>query len=69
MAELATEIDADRARVALEAAEARVTELGGSANRAPAEGEVADPELVEAEAAVVRAQVRLEAVDASSATA
>ena len=68
VAELATEIDADRARVALEAAEARVTELGGSGNRALAEGEVADPELVEAEAAVVRAQVRLEAVDASSVT-
>jgi len=69
VAELATEIDADRARVALEAAEARVTELGGSANRAPAEGEVVDPELVEAEAAVLRAQVRLEAVDASTASA
>ena len=69
VAELATEIDADRARVALEAAEARVTELGGSANRAPAEGEVADPELVEAEDAVLRAQVRLEAVDASTASA
>ena len=39
VAELAEEIDVDRARVALEAAEARVAELGGSANRAPAEGE------------------------------
>ena len=66
VAELAEEIDADRARVALEAAEARVAELGGT-GRTPAEGEEADPELVEAEAAVVRAQVRLEAVEAAAA--
>jgi F-type H+-transporting ATPase subunit epsilon len=66
VAELAEEIDVDRARVALEAAEARVAELGGSANRAPAEGEESDPELVEAEAALLRAQVRLEAVDAAA---
>jgi F-type H+-transporting ATPase subunit epsilon len=69
IAELADEIDTDRARVALEAAEARVAELGGSANRTPAEGEEADPELVEAEAAVLRAQVRLEAADASASAA
>jgi F-type H+-transporting ATPase subunit epsilon len=69
VAELAEEIDVERARVALEAAEARVAELGGSPNRAPAEGEESDPELVEAEAAVLRARVRLEAVDASTATA
>jgi F-type H+-transporting ATPase subunit epsilon len=68
VAELAEEIDVDRARVALEAAEAQVAELGGAANRTPAEGEEADPELVEAEAAVRRAQVRLEAVDASTST-
>lgn len=68
VAELATEIDADRARVALEAAEARVAELGG-AGRPVAEGEEADPELVEAEAAVLRAQVRLEAVDAGAVSA
>jgi F-type H+-transporting ATPase subunit epsilon len=37
--------------------------------KALAEGEVADPELAEAEAAVLRAQVRLEAVDASSSVA
>ncbi len=67
VAELAEEIDADRARVALEAAEARVGELG-SAAKTPAEGEEADPELVEAEAAVLRAQVRLEAVDAATTT-
>ena len=40
-----------------------------AANRTPAEGEELDPELVEAEAAVLRAQVRLEAVDASTAAA
>ncbi|HVC66194.1 MAG TPA: ATP synthase delta/epsilon chain alpha-helix domain-containing protein [Acidimicrobiales bacterium] len=68
VAELAEEIDADRARVALEAAEARVAELGGT-GRTPAEGEEADPELVEAEAAVTRAQVRLEAVEAAGAAA
>jgi len=67
VAELAEEIDVDRARVALDAAEARVTDLGGSTNRTPAEGEELDPELVEAEAALRRAQVRLEAVDASTA--
>ena len=66
VAELAEEIDVDRARVALEGAEARVAELGGAANRAPAEGEESDPELVEAEAALLRAQVRLEAVDAAA---
>ena len=69
VAELAEEIDADRARVALEAAEARVAELGGAATRAPAEGEEADPELVEAEAALRRAQVRLEAVDGVTSAA
>jgi F-type H+-transporting ATPase subunit epsilon len=66
VAELAEEIDTDRARVALEAAEAKVAELGGT-GRALAEGEVADPELVEAEAAMLRAQVRLETVDAATA--
>ena len=69
VAELATEIDTDRARVALEAAEARVAELGGTAGRSVAEGEEVDPELIEAEAAVLRAQVRLEAVDAGAVSA
>ena len=68
VAELAEEIDVDRARAALETAEARLAELGGTPNRTPAEGEEADPELVEAEAALRRAQVRLEAVDASVTT-
>jgi len=64
VAELADEIDPDRARAALDAAEARVAELGGT-GKALAEGEEADPELVEAEAALLRARVRLEAADAS----
>ena len=68
VAELAEEIDVDRARVALEASEARVGELGGTINRTPTEGEEIDPELVEAESSVRRAQVRLEAVDASTAS-
>ena len=68
VAELADEIDVDRARIALETAEARLGELGGTVNRTPAEGDIVDPELVEAEAAVRRAQVRLEAVDASATT-
>jgi F-type H+-transporting ATPase subunit epsilon len=70
VAEPADEIDVERARVAHDAAEARVAELGGSAAAArPAAGEEAevDPELVEAQAALVRSEVRLEAVDAVSA--
>ena len=69
VAELAEEIDTDRARVALEAAEARLAELGAAgrgAGAAPGEGEEPDAELVEAEADRLRAQVRLEAVDATS---
>jgi F-type H+-transporting ATPase subunit epsilon len=66
VAELAEEIDVDRARAALAAGEAKLAELGGT-GRTPAEGEVADPELVEAEAAVLRAQVRLETADATTA--
>jgi F-type H+-transporting ATPase subunit epsilon len=75
VAELAEEIDADRARAALETAEARLAELGGptgaggrptAGGGAPVEGEAADPALVEAEAALSRAQVRLEALDAGA---
>ncbi len=77
VAELVEEIDVDRARAALERAEAQVNELGGAgrsagsgsgAGGAGAAGEEAQPDavLVEAEAALRRAQVRLEAVDASS---
>jgi F-type H+-transporting ATPase subunit epsilon len=75
VAELAGEIDVDRARVALEAAEARVAELGGTAGRAAGSGsgtgedEQPDAELVEAEAELLRAQVRLQAVDATASSA
>jgi F-type H+-transporting ATPase subunit epsilon len=70
VAELAEEIDADRARVALEVSEARVAELrsvassGGSAGSG--DGDQIDPELAEAEAALRRAEVRLEAIDATA---
>ncbi len=71
VAELAEEIDADRARAALEAAEARVAELTGTAGRSAGAGpgsedEEPDADQVEAEAALLRAQVRLEAIDASA---
>jgi F-type H+-transporting ATPase subunit epsilon len=72
IAELAGEIDVERAQVALEAAEALVAELAGTpaSGTAPGSGEGAEVnlELVEAEAAVRRAQVRIEATDASLAT-
>ncbi|MGO8870294.1 MAG: hypothetical protein ACLQPH_02635 [Acidimicrobiales bacterium] len=69
VAELAEEIDPGRAQAALEAAEATVAELTSSGVRGGAAGEPeeADPELLEAEGAVRRAQVRLETVDASTA--
>jgi F-type H+-transporting ATPase subunit epsilon len=68
VAELAEEIDVDRARLALDAAEARRSELVGTGSRSSGgdEGEEADPELVEAEAERQRAEVRLEAADATS---
>ena len=67
VAEPAAEIDVDRARAALEAAEARVAELTGSAGRsAGAPEEEADPEFVEAEAARHRAEVRLGAAEPGS---
>jgi F-type H+-transporting ATPase subunit epsilon len=76
VAELAEEIDVERARLALDAAEARVAEVGGASGRSsgsgsgPGEADEPDAALVEAEAEVRRAQVRLEAVDANaSATA
>ncbi len=68
VAELAEEIDTERARAALDAAEARVAELTGSGGRgagAP-DDEEPDAELIDAEAALLRAQVRLETVDATS---
>jgi F-type H+-transporting ATPase subunit epsilon len=66
VAELATEIDVDRARAALETAQTRVNELGGGTSRTPGEDEEPDAEVAEAEASLLRAQVRLEAVDASA---
>jgi len=64
VAELAGEIDTERARVALDAATARVAELGTAGRGAPAvsgEEPEEDRELAEAEAALRRAEVRLEA--------
>jgi F-type H+-transporting ATPase subunit epsilon len=72
VAELAEEIDAERARAALEASESRLSELGGTGGRAATgagEAEEPDAELVEAQAALLRAQVRLEATEAAPATA
>jgi F0F1-type ATP synthase epsilon subunit len=71
VAELAEEIDVGRARLALDAAEARRSELVGAGARSAGgdEGEEAHPELVEAEAELLRAQVRLEAADATSGSA
>jgi F-type H+-transporting ATPase subunit epsilon len=75
VAELAGEIDVERARTALDAAESRVAELTGAGGRSTGtgsgtgEGDEPDAELVEAEAELRRAQVRLEAVDAASSTA
>jgi F-type H+-transporting ATPase subunit epsilon len=71
VAELAEEIDVERARLALDAAEARLSELVGAGARTAGadEGEEAHPELVEAEAEQRRAQVRLEAADATSGSA
>ncbi len=68
VAELAAEIDAERARAALTAAEAEVAELTGSGGRGTATAEDAEPDaaLADAEAALLRARVRLEAVDATS---
>jgi F-type H+-transporting ATPase subunit epsilon len=65
VAELAVEIDTERAHTALDAAQARVAELGGTAARAE-EGEQPNVELADAEAALRRAEVRLEAADATA---
>jgi F-type H+-transporting ATPase subunit epsilon len=69
VAELAAEIDTERAQAALAAAESRLAELTGSGGRGQAgaaEDAEPDAELVEAEAALRRAEVRLEAIDVSS---
>jgi F-type H+-transporting ATPase subunit epsilon len=68
VAEPAAEIDATRARAALEAAEAKVAELSSSAGRSGGSGEEEDdPELVAAVAARRRAEIRLETVEAGAA--
>lgn len=72
VAELATEIDTERARAALEGAQARVSELGAAGSRGGSgsgEDDEPDAELVEAEAALRRAEVRLEAVETTSGAA
>jgi F-type H+-transporting ATPase subunit epsilon len=70
VAELAAEIDVARAEAARQAAESRLAELrgpGGPATGTGPDGEdIPDPDVVEAEAELLRAQVRLEAVDASA---
>lgn len=68
VAELAGEIDIERARAALEAAEARVAEITSAGGRGSGEDEEPDAALLEAEAALLRAQIRLEATE-SGATA
>jgi F-type H+-transporting ATPase subunit epsilon len=72
IAELAEEIDTERARVAREAAEARVSELAsagrtGGAGGGTGEDDEVDAEVVEAEAALRRAEVRLEAAGVTAA--
>jgi F-type H+-transporting ATPase subunit epsilon len=72
VAELATEIDTERAQSALEGAQARISELGAQSGRGSsgaAEQDEPEAELVEAEAALRRAQVRLEAAEATSVAA
>jgi F-type H+-transporting ATPase subunit epsilon len=70
VAELAEEIDSERARVALEAAEAKVAELASSGRGTGAsDDDEPDAELAEAEASRLRAQVRLEAVEVPSTSA
>jgi F-type H+-transporting ATPase subunit epsilon len=69
IAELAGEIDVERARTALAGAEARVAELGGGGRTGGEDGDAPDTTLAEAEAEVRRAQVRLEAVDVATASA
>ena len=66
VAELAAEIDVEAARADLEAAEAKVAELGGG-GRTAGEGDEADPALAAAEADVRWAQARLEAADVAAA--
>jgi F-type H+-transporting ATPase subunit epsilon len=66
VAELADEIDLERARAALERAEARLTGLGGASAGGTEEGSAPDRELADAQAAVRRAEVRIEATEAAT---
>jgi F0F1-type ATP synthase epsilon subunit len=78
VAELATEIDAERAQAALAASEAKVAELtaaggrgsgaGSAAGSGEGENTDADAELADAEASLRRAQVRLEATGVAVGT-
>ncbi len=71
VAERATDIDVERARRALDAADERLTELGGptgSGETSGGEGATVDTQVLEAEAARLRAQVRLEVADAEHHT-
>ena len=68
VAELSDDIDIDRARAALERAQARLSELGstGGSGRGADEDEP-NVELVDAEAALRRAEVRIETAEGVSA--
>jgi F-type H+-transporting ATPase subunit epsilon len=69
VAELAEEIDVERARAAREAAGARLAELGGPGGAGTSSDEgTPDREVAEVEAALLRAEVRLETADAERAT-
>lgn len=69
VAELAEEIDVERARAAREAAGARLAELGAPGGVAAAEeGVTPDREVAEVQAALLRAEVRLETAEAEHAT-
>ncbi len=64
VAELAEDIDLERARAALERAQAHLAELSGGGGRGDEAGP--DLELAEAQAAVRRAEVRIEALDTTA---
>ena len=67
VSELSDEIDVERARAALEAGQARVADLTAASGRSSsAEGDEVDAEMVAAEAAVRRAEVRIEAAGATT---
>lgn len=64
VAELAEDIDVDRARRALDAAETRLAELAAAGRSPGVEGAEPDAEVADAEAARRRATVRLDAAGA-----